>query len=111
MRGEKITITRSMSTGTDAFGMPVSVESTEIVDDVLIAPGSEQNSSDSTHPEGITVAYTLYFPRSWQFNSLRGALITIDDIDYTVIGDPRPYKGGVQPTRWNLVVQVSDRRG
>ncbi|WP_454892204.1 hypothetical protein [Alloscardovia omnicolens] len=83
----------------------------ERVDNVLIAPGGEQNSTESTRPNGITVAYTLYFPRDWAFHSLRGALIRIDDIEYTVIGDPRPYKGGVVPTAWNLVVEVSDTRG
>lgn len=111
IHGEQITITRRQTTGRDGFNNPITTTSSETVDNVLIAPGSQSNNTDSLHPEGVTVAYTLYFPRSWEYKSLRGCTIRIDGIDYTVIGDPRPWDGGMTPTQWNLVVTVSDKRG
>ena len=35
----------------------------------------------------------------------------VDGVEYTVIGDPRPYDGGLTPTRWNLTVELADTRG
>ena len=45
------------------------------------------------------------------YRSLRGAKAVIDGVAYTVIGDPRPYTGGMTPTRWNLTVELADTRG
>jgi hypothetical protein len=50
-------------------------------------------------------------PRAWPYQSLRGAKARIDGVEYTVIGDPRPYDGGLTPTRWNLTVELADTRG
>lgn len=110
LRGEQITIRRPEQTGTDSYGDPIVSWSEESVDDVLIADGAQTNSVAALQPTNVTVSRTLYFPRSWTYQSLKGCLIRVDGVDYTVIGDPRPYQGGVEPTKWNLVVQVTDER-
>lgn len=107
LTGESIELVTRTSRGEDEGGNPVWVDDRpERVDNVLIAPGDQTNPTGSIRPDGIEVAYTLYFPRSWAFRSLRGADIRIDDARYRVIGDPRPYRPGVSPTRWNLTVLV-----
>ena len=50
-------------------------------------------------------------PRAWPYRSLRGAKARIDGVEYTVIGAPRPYTGGMTPTRWNLTVELAATRG
>lgn len=110
LHGEKITIRRPSQTETDSYGDPIVSWSEEIVDDVLIADGAQANSVAALQPTHVTVSRTLYFPRSWTYQSLKGCLIRLDDVEYTVIGDPRPYQGGVKPTKWDLVVQVTDER-
>ena len=63
--GEQVTIINRIQSGVDAMGAPVYTLSEEAVGNVLVAPDGQSNSTENTHPEGVTVAYTLYFPRSW----------------------------------------------
>lgn len=112
MRGETVTVTWRTDTGErDGGNNPIWAQETETVDDVLVKPGADANVSDSTRPEGITVALTLAFPRKWAYRSLRGALVTVRGRDYQVVGDPIPVDGGMQPTRWNLLVELADSEG
>ena len=112
MRGETITITRQQSTGDhDPSGAPIVEQITETVDNVLVAPGTQDNLTDAGHPTGIDTALTLYFPRTWEYSSLRGALITVRGHQWKVEGDPMPIDGNITPTQWNLVVTVTDTRG
>ena len=110
--GETITLTTRSRNGVDEGNNPVwQDDEPEQVGNVLIAPGDQSNAAGSIRPDGIQIAYTLYFPRSWPYRSLRGASIRIDQADYRVVGDPRPYRAGISPTRWNLVVQVQGGDG
>lgn len=112
MSGETVTLITRVQNGVDEGNDPIWQDSRpEPVSGVLIAPGEQGNASQSTRPDGIEVAYTLYFPRAWTYRSLRGATIRIDGQPYAVIGDPRPYRPGMSPTRWCLVVQVRAQRG
>lgn len=110
--GETITLTTRSRNGVDEGNNPVwQNDNPEQVGNVLIAPGDQSNAAGSIRPDGIQIAYTLYFPRSWRYRSLRGASIRIDQSDYRVVGDPRPYRAGISPTRWNLTVQVQGGDG
>lgn len=107
LTGESIILVTRTRQGEDEGGNPVWIDDQpEQVDNVLIAPGDQTNSTSSIRPDGIEVAYTLYFPRSWAFRSLRGATIRVDRNSYRVIGEPRPYCPTITPTRWNLTVLV-----
>lgn len=111
MHGEPITIQWREQTDADPFGNPTYTNSEENVDNVLVAQGSQSNSTDSTRPDGVQVAFTLYFPRSWAFKSLKNATVLIDGNPYKVLGNPRPYDGGLTPTAWNLKVECSESEG
>lgn len=112
MRGETVAVTwRTDTGGRDGGNDPVWAEETEVVGDVLVKPGAASNATDSTRPEGVTVALTCAFPRSWPYRSLRGALVTVRGHAYQVVGDPIPVDGGMRPTRWNLLVELTDSRG
>ena len=112
MRGETVTVVRYTPTGeTDPGGSPVTKDDIESVGNVLVSPGAMSNATDSLRPDGVTVAFTCLFPRSYAYRSLRGASIRIDEHDYKVIGDPRPLDGGMKPTAWNLTIEVTDTKG
>lgn len=112
MRGETVKVVRYTPTGeTDPGGSPVKKVDIESVGNVLVSPGAMSNATDSLRPEGVTVAFTCLFPRSYAYRSLRGASIRINEHDYEVIGDPRPLDGGMKPTAWNLMVEVTDSEG
>lgn len=112
MRGETVKVMRYTPTGeTDPGGSPVTKVDIESVDNVLVSPGAMSNATDSLRPDGVTVAFTCLFPRSYEFRSLRGAGVRIDGHEYEVIGDPRPLGGGMKPTAWNLTVEVTDTKG
>lgn len=111
MIGETITLIHRTPAGHDPGGGIIWNTHEEQIDDVLIQDGSQSNLTDSTRPNGIQVAKTIHMPRAWPYQSLRGAKARIDGVEYTVIGDPRPYDGGLTPTRWNLTVELADTRG
>lgn len=111
MRGETITLIHRVKAGDDPGGGIIWNTREEQVDDVLIQDGSQSNLTDGIRPDGIQVAKTIHMPRAWPYRSLRGAKARIDGVEYTVIGDPRPYTGGITPTRWNLTVELADTRG
>lgn len=111
MKGETVTITGRTQTGFTPAGEPDWQTITETVGDVLIQDGAQANAAESTRSDGVSVAKTCHFPRAWAYHSLRGWKVVIDGIAYPVIGDPRPYTGGLTPTRWNLTVELRDERG
>ena len=112
MRGETVKVMRYTPTGeTDPGGSPVTKVDIESVDNVLVSPGAMSNATDSIRPDGVTVAFTCLFPRSYAYRSLRGASVRINSHDYEVIGDPRPLDCGMKPTAWNLTVEVTDTKG
>lgn len=111
MRGETITLIHRTKTGEDPGGGIIWDTSEETVEDVLIQDSRQSNLTDGIRPDGIQVAKTIHMPRAWPYRSLRGAKARIGGVEYTVIGDPRPYTGGMTPTRWNLTVELADTRG
>lgn len=112
LAGETVTLATRTANGTDAGNNPVwRDDPPEQVGNVLIAPGDQSNATGSVRPDGIRVDYTLHFPRTWEFRSLRGATVLIDGRTYRVVGDPRPYRSGLTPTRWNLAVKVQGGDG
>jgi hypothetical protein len=111
MKGESVTLVERSQQGVDPGGDPIWVATETGVDNVLVADGDQDNLAGSIRPDGIVVAKTLYFPRSFAYHSLRGASVRIDGVDYPILGDPRPYDGGMTPTDWNLTVKVRDVRG
>lgn len=114
MHGETVIVHRIVHTGeTDDLNNETTSPRTETVENVLVEPGNQSDASDATRPDGITVAYVLYFPRTYEFNGLRGATVEISGIDKPLhaIGDPRPIAGGIRPTRWNLKVELEERDG
>ena len=93
---------------TDRFGEPIFVEPTKtVVDNVLVSPGATEDL-EATRPDGVTVAYTLHFPKSF-CSPLRGCIVELPAPwagTYRVIGDPHPYIDANTPTKWHMPVEI-----
>lgn len=93
------------STETDPFGAPMpAVPACMDISGVLVAPGPTADL-DASRPDGVTVAFTLHFPKSF-VGVLRGAMVTVRGADYQVVGDPASYTPENTPGRWNMPVEV-----
>ena len=106
--GTTVTVELRRHVARDSFGNDVvAYEPPVDVDDVLVQPGSNDDL-DSSRPEGVKVALTLHFPKTWT-GRMRGARVTLGgrwEGTYSVIGDPVPYMESNCPTRWNMPVEV-----
>lgn len=112
IRGTAVTVVRRTATGSDRLGNPTYAEAAEQVDGVLVSPGATADL-DASRPDGVTVAYTLHFPRSYT-STLEGCSITLPAPwtgTYRVVGDPRPYMDANCPTPWHLSVEVEEAHG
>lgn len=113
--GVTVTVLRPSPAGRDRLGNPTHGEpARKLVPDVLVQPGPTRDL-DASRPEGVTVAYTLHFPKSFE-GSLEGCTVLLPapwarDGGYRVIGDPRPYMDANTPTRWNRPVEVEAAHG
>lgn len=112
IQGASIVVNRPYQAGTDRFNNVVYGMTGADVDDVLIAPGSTE-LLDASRPEGVSVAYTLHFPKTYT-DSLEGCTVELPAPwtgEYRVIGDPQPYMDENTPTRWNRPVEVEAAHG
>lgn len=103
---EETVVVVSLETEYDELGEPVSVKETrEMVENVVVAPGATADL-DETRPEGVSVAFTLCFPKTYS-GDLRGRSVEVRGIEYKVIGDPQRYTAENTPGDWNLTVEVT----
>lgn len=94
IRGRTVTVLTPTASGTDRFGEPIPGTPTQTqVDNVLIVPGPSQNL-DATRPDGVTIAFTLHFPKTYSGN-LRGCNVALYGEyagEYRVVGICYPYQ-------------------
>lgn len=112
IKGVTVAVRRPTTSGTDRFGNPVITWTTETVDDVLVSPGATADL-EASRPEGVTVAYSLHFPKTFT-SSLEGCEVTLPapwSGTYRVIGAPGQYMDKNTPTRWHMPVEVEVAHG
>ena len=108
--GEEVTVLRPSSDSADPFRSPVRTWAPETVDNVLVAPGTSPDETDSNRPDGVRVVFTLHFPKAYTA-SLRGCRVIVAGDEYEVVGDPQAYEEWNTPGPWNRPVEVSRMEG
>lgn len=107
--GETVKVSRTKRT-LDALGEAISAETeSETVENVLVCPGATADL-DSTRPNGVTVAYTLCFPKGYE-GDLKDAAVTVRGSEFKVVGDPQRYAEANTPGPWNLTCEVTRTDG
>lgn len=112
IKGVTVTVKSPIDGQPDRFGNVTRTYSSSDVANVLVSPGSTVEL-EASRPEGVTVSYTLHFPKSFN-GSLEGCIVTLPAPwagDYRVIGDPRSYIDANTPTQWHIPVEVEAAHG
>jgi len=108
IKGDTVSVSLLKRGERDSFGNATKGwEKAQDVSNVLIVPGKCEEL-DATRPEGVRVALTLHFPKTWT-SDLRGAKVTLTGRwagTYNVIGEPEPYMDGNTPNDWDMPVEV-----
>ena len=108
-RGETV-IVKIPTTKYDDDRNPVTTWTEEQVSNVLVAPGITNEMSGSNRPDGVIVAFTLSFPKTFK-SSLRGCEVVVREESYKVIGDPQPPTVENCPTSWWMTAEVERNDG
>ena len=105
--GEDVEVGIPVDGPADPFGAPSRVYEWETVGNVLVAPGATADL-DETRPDGVEVAYTLYFPKGFS-GDLRGCLAKVrgEEGAYAFVGDPKRYPDALTPGDWNMQAEVA----
>lgn len=112
IKGASVVVHSPIAGVADRFGNAIETWTDSTVDDVLIVPGATADL-EASRPEGVRVAYTLHFPKSF-IGSLEGCKITLSAPyggTYRVIGNPGAYMDENTPTPWHMAVEVEAAHG
>lgn len=109
-QGETVYVEDREEVGVNEYREPIYEAAERPVSGVLIAVGRTADMSDGSRPEGVSVAYTLYFPKTFA-ESLRGRRVKVYGEWFDVIGDPRPWTAPPPPTGWHMAAEVTATHG
>lgn len=111
--GTSVQVIQPAVIGTDRFGNEVKTPGVPTtVNNVLVVPGATADL-EAARPEGVTVAYTLHFPKTYT-GDLEGAEVVLPapwEGTYRVIGKPGQYMDENTPTSWHMPVEVEVAHG
>lgn len=118
IRGVAVQVIRKVANGTDRFNnVQYTDAETETVENVLVQPGEYGSTEllEASRPEGVTVDYTLHFPKTYT-KSLEGCRVILPEPwavegGFLVIGNPQPFIDVNTPTKWNRPVGVTRTHG
>lgn len=108
-KGETVSIVDVVETRKDKFNAPIYETVLRDAPDTLVAPGSQKDIINSTRPDGVEIAYTLYFLGGVDVR--RNQSIIVRGETCKVVGNPDRYSPGNVPTSYDLVVEVSASDG
>lgn len=106
MRGVTVTLYKRTATGTsDNFGRPLYTETAVSVDNVLIAPVSTQEVTETMSLTGKRAVYNLAIPKG-DSNDWEDVRVSFWGTDFRTIGKPLAGIEDLIPLDWNKKVQV-----
>lgn len=107
--GEPVVVVRPSVT-LDELGEPIYGEPVRtMIPDVLVTPGATSDM-DASRPNGVTVSFTLGFPKSFH-EPLRGCSVEVRGDEYAVVGNPHPLTPQNIPGPYNYTVEVTSSDG
>lgn len=105
IKGQTVKLTIKTQSGLDPFGAPVYIEETENVDNVLIAPTSDNDIVSEMQMYGKASTYTLHIPKG------DGHIWTDTKIEFfgkvwRSMGPVIEYQEELVPLSWNKKIKV-----
>ncbi len=105
IRGITVTLYEKKQTGVDSFGAPIYEETPTPVDNVLVAPTSEQAIVDVMNLTGRMAIYTLGIPKGDTHN-WENVTVGFFGQKWRSVGMPIKGIDELVPTDWNTKVRV-----
>lgn len=105
IRGETIKLITLTQNGTDAFNAPIMTETETAVNNVLIAPSSEQEVLDTINLYGKRAVYTLGIPKG-DTHDWENQVVEFWGKRWRTIGEPLRGMEHQIPLQWNTKVRV-----
>lgn len=93
----------------DDLGEPVEAGASREEVRCVVCPRATSDM-DATRPEGVAVAYTLHFPKTYA-GSLRGCSVEVRGEAYDVVGDPQRTTEAATPGPFDMAVEVTRSDG
>ena len=93
----------------DDLGEPIEAGASREEVRCVVCPGATSDM-DATRPEGVTVSYTLHFPKTYA-GSLRGCSVEVRGEVFGVVGDPMRTAEAATPGPWKMAVEVARADG
>lgn len=113
IKGVTVLVIPQVAGQPDRFGNVTYTDGVAIsVNNVLVSPGATEDL-EASRPEGVSVAYTLHFPKTFA-DGLEGCKVVLPAPwagTYRVVGNPGPYIDADTPTKWHMPVEVEAAHG
>lgn len=107
LKGETVILEREGEQTLDAMGDPVYTDPVlETINNVLVQPGATKDLTGNNRPEGVTILFTLHFPKDYDGYDFRGLRIKVRGDWTEVVGEPAFYTADNTPGDWNYPVEV-----
>lgn len=106
MKGITITLYSRTETGRDLLNAPVYTETAETVDNVLVAPMSDQEVLEAYTLTGRKAVYQLGIPKGDEHDWSAGNRVNFFGEDWRIIGMPQEGIEALIPLSWNKKVRV-----
>lgn len=105
IKGIPVTLYTVTVTGYDAFNAPIYTETAVTVDNVLVAPVSDQEIVDTLNLTGKKAIYQLGIPKG-DAHDWENRRVSFFGEDFRVIGHPTEGIDDMIPLFWNKKVKV-----
>lgn len=112
IKGVQVVLYQRHQTGTDALGNPIYSETATTVDNVLVAPVSQQEMLESTPPEltGRRAVYQIGIPKG-DTHTWLGNRVECLGRSWRVVGDVRTGIQDLVPGPWCDIYQLENIDG
>ena len=107
IHGITITLFQKQKKGVDGFGHPIYEETSELVENVLVAPAQEQEILDTLNLTGRKAIYTLAIPKG-DTHDWENAEVEFFGRKWKTIGMPISGIDTLIPLQWNMKVRVEN---
>ena len=106
MKGITITLYNRTQTGTDALNHPVYTETATTVSNVLVAPVSATEATDTYNLTGRRAEYQLAIPKGDTHDWTAGKKVSFFGKDWRIIAMPEEGIDKLIPLSWNKKIKV-----
>lgn len=106
IKGVPIILLEEAQAGTDSLNQPIYTETETVIENVLIAPASTQETTDSVNLYGKKAVYTLAIPKG-DTHEWRDVRVKFFGKTWETFGEPLEGIEDLIPLEWNKKIQVA----